>query len=620
MSTTYKIHPSIGIARVGNTTLDPTKSISDQGEAFYIAPVQAGGLPLDPKTFQPIQTSSGLGPATPFRNTNGELKKQAAFFQIIAYQGDEDQGTQVAVGSNSVKSIKWTVYLANKKASWYQFTQLTGSGQEGDKGYKAENVPLRNSEITGSDRNGLILDPGPRTLDGPSQNASFNLATKKELTPNSIDNLGSMYTDSASNLYVFGGQGNSGTTNVNPSDYPNYLYATTAYANNKGWYDDVADGPVTATIIMEDGSEIEVEGAWCIAGPPGYAPQIVNQVNLYDTMYDVFVRSSAFPNFETDLYNKATGEFNPDYKASLSYIQELLNRPNVYRYVTNMPALAVNNHSLVESESKGTLPPDQFPTYILRSPAQKDQAGLMPKLAGDNPISENTISKYLTLTATQYFLINQWVQGKSTKDGPVMTPGQARDMASLANCVGGPFCPGIEMTWISRNVTIYNAPFRIRAISNIPTEPGHLNWDNGVSGDYTTSGVEPGDLSKYMAQPWQTDFNECSIQPINPDATTNNTEGLNPPILWWWPAQRPLYVTPEGSDGEVVEWTRGYFQDPDSVGDGTPNIGDMQMVTNWKDLGFVVLDASFGGYQEIQRNTAAIEQYTKDNPPLKTIT
>jgi hypothetical protein len=32
------------------------------------------------------------------------------------------------------------VYLANKKASWFQFAQLTGSGMEGDVGYLQNNA------------------------------------------------------------------------------------------------------------------------------------------------------------------------------------------------------------------------------------------------------------------------------------------------------------------------------------------------------------------------------------------------------------------------------------------------------------------------------------------------
>ena len=51
----------------------------------------------------------------------------------------------------------------------------------------------------------------------------------------------------------------------------------------------------------------------------------------------------------------------------------------------------------------------------------------MPRLAGDNPLSNNTISKYLTLTRTQYHLLTQWKKGKIAWNGtkPSVSVGKA---------------------------------------------------------------------------------------------------------------------------------------------------------------------------------------------------
>ena len=232
----------------------------------------------------------------------------------------------------------------------------------------------------------------------------------------------------------------------------------------------------------------------------------------------------------------------------------------------------------------------------------------MPILAGDNPITNNTISKYLTVTETQFFLLSQWVAGKiSTSPAPPPSTAAQLDRASLENCVGGAFCPGIEMTWISRNTSIYASPLRINMSANIT--PGQLSQTNGDNNDYS-SGVEPGDIIKYMAQPWQADFNECSTQPITDDPNSNSSGTSS--NFWWWPATRP-YAVYTSLPSQQVFWTRGFQNDPDNATLQNPNLGDMQMVVNWPDLGIVA--QSGNGFVETERNTAAINAY---QPPLQT--
>jgi hypothetical protein len=157
------------------------------------------------------------------------------------------------------------------------------------------------------------------------------------------------------------------------------------------------------------------------------------------------------------------------------------------------------------------------------------------------------------------------------------------------------------MTWISRNTSIY-APlppkpslsdaFRIRH-KNLA---GGLTLTNGADNDYS-AGLEPGDVTKYMAQPWQADFNECSAQPI---------PGPNGTSYWWWPAQRPYSIFAAQNPGQQVFWTRT-SKNPD--GDTFPE--DLQMVTNWKDVGFIlnVGTAAAPQFVEIERNEEAINNF-----------
>jgi hypothetical protein len=616
MATIYKIHPAIGVARIGTSS------------QFYIAPDTGGGLPTDPVTGQPV---------TSFRDSTGDLLRQAQRFRVFSYDdtNPNDPGTEVTAGSGGVAAIEWTVYLANKKACWYQFEQLTGSGMEGDKGYLGNGQgtgpgmnPLRNMGITDpAARQALIIDPGPRTIGGNGNptSADFNVSgafsDPAQTQPYPITTLGSIQLDANGNLLVLAGNGSSGTTNLKPADPnlpPVYEYALTAYANNDGWFDDVSDGPVSATIVLTTGASVPVDvPAWCLGVPPKYAPQIMNQVTLFDTIYDVAVRMQ---NYNPELYSG--GAFNAGYLVDFpNEVAPILDRANLYQWVAEIPPAGVTAHIGITQDSAAA-----FPFYILRAPimppaVQNDTNGtnldvnLMPKLAGDNPISQFTRSKYLTLTQTQYFLVQQWVSGNVLPAGttrPTFPPAAAIDRAALENCVGGAFCPGIEMTWICRNTSIYSQPFRIQHAAN--PQQGKLSQTNGDDNLYP-HGVEPGDIIKYMAQPWQADFNECSNQPINPDLTTNDTSNAVTAVtFWWWPAQRPYFVYPsvDNPSGTQLPWTRGFLDDPNGTPTySMPNVGDMQMVMNWKDMGFIVLQQTPIGpqYLEVERNTPAITNY-----------
>jgi hypothetical protein len=601
MTVTYKIHPAIGAARIGNSA------------EYYLAPEAAGGLPLDPKTGNPIYGGPGVPPQNIYHDASGALKKQAARFKVFAYDNANpaDSGTRVAVGTTkingkTVTGIEWTVYLANKKASWFQFEQLTGSGMEGDAGYNGNNAnnkkgnPLRFNIALGTtddpatiadpNRQQLILDPGPRTVSGANAPAQDFSIASKGLQPFDITTLGQILTDADGNLIVLGGQGSSGTTDK---------IEITTYANNNGWFDDVSDGPVSAALVLDDGSKVPVDiPAWVICGPPKYAPELINLVTLYDTMYDVFVQSFGL---NPGLFNNG---FQTSYQPNrAAEIVPVLSRPNLYQYVAIIPPFGRTTHGSLAQLSSAQF--KQRVQAMLRGPDKKNTKGLMPYLAGDNPISTLQVSNYLTLTATQYFVLSQFANGVfSDAAPPPQGEGIALDQASLQNCVGGAFCPGIEMTWISRNTTIYTPlpanpslsdAFRIR---HKDLGAAGLSLTNGADNDYS-AGLEPGDITKYMAQPWQADFNECSDQ---------NVPGPDGPLLWWWPVQRPFSVVPAAGPAQQLPWTRLTADDTD------PNkvFLDLQMVTNWKDIGFIlnIGTAASPRFVEIERNQEAISDAT----------
>ncbi|HKP39148.1 MAG TPA: LodA/GoxA family CTQ-dependent oxidase [Pyrinomonadaceae bacterium] len=365
----FKIHPAIGIARVG-----------DSPDGFYLAPEQVGQLPME-------LTSDGKEqPIKTFKDSQQRVKRQAARFRVYGYEDGSDEGKELQVGSpikvvnqrngmvmeGQVLDIEWTVYLANKKASWYEFKQL-----DGEHGYDPTH-PLRNASITAPDaRQQLIIDPGPQTVSytnkkqrtaqfANGQNPGYSQSFPPPLTPMSIDTLGeirAIQQDKNIRLLVFGGFGNSGSFNTgfgNP--------VITDYANNDGWFDDVSDGPVTARVkfkvLKEDGRDpspntpptqfvpVQVP-AWVIVGYPRYAPQITDIITMDEIVYDVAVRNFGYepyiygttpfgagqtppdPENEKALNVwRETSQWNPDYYPYFYRdIWPILIRPNQYQFV-----------------------------------------------------------------------------------------------------------------------------------------------------------------------------------------------------------------------------------------------------------------------------------------------
>ena len=182
--------------------------------------------------------------ADDFRDKKGRMRRQAARFRVFRCNEKGEPEEEMVPGRGNLKRIHWTVHPANKKSVWYQFQ--TRNGQNG----YASNHPFRNADITNrEEREQMIIDPGPRTLTGPKQRATFARGSSdgypesfppENLEPKNIDTLGEILTDSRNRLIFVGGYGHAGST-YRP-------VGIVEYANNDGWWDDTSDGPVTATL------------------------------------------------------------------------------------------------------------------------------------------------------------------------------------------------------------------------------------------------------------------------------------------------------------------------------------------------------------------------------------
>jgi hypothetical protein len=384
MPAIYRIHPAVGIARLGNSP-----------DGFYIGPEAPAALPTDCDAQGNARlTPDGTQevPITTFKDAEGRVKRQAARFQVYVY--DEESpggrplklGDPVAGGGNQgmLADVQWRVWLGNKKASWYEFRQA-----EGEHGY-APTHPRRNLNVTGDQaRQRLIIDPGPRVVNvSDRRTASFDrdgtdlYATTfpPPLTPHSIDTLGELKTDDQARLLVLGGHGHSGSWNRDQFGQPRI----DTYANNDGWFDDTSDGPVMARLVMSSAEVgqnryVDVEyPAWVVTGYPGYVPEILDMITMDEVVEDVSIRQFATrtelygqsgtfarpqhvdPNDQAALTMWRAGrlQWNPEYRPWFYRdIWNILFRPDEFSYLSDVLGLSNFPHN---QSTRGTFDPEKL--------------------------------------------------------------------------------------------------------------------------------------------------------------------------------------------------------------------------------------------------------------------
>jgi hypothetical protein len=583
-----RVHPAIGIARVGNS------------EAFYLAPETIAGLPVPdepgPRTGGiPIRpdTEAETIHSSELRDAEGRFKRQAARFRIFQYPADQGEtwpargGEEVVIGSTVggrvVADIVWTVHVANKKANWYQSPDEWGiiAYEQPALGQ----LVLRNLE-EGLDphntnrRRRLVIDPGPRTIRGRSEGpVAFDHRTPPSVADRQaqvhplprypvsfprdsfpperlvepqgpIQTLGELRTDADGRLIVAGGHGRTAgwLTDTQhrrgePADLS--LVAITDAVNNDQWFDDTSDGPVRATLVFEDGGPpMEVHGAWVVTTDPGYAPQTLNVVSLWDDVYDTWVR-----NLGLDPQVWSNGAYNPDYRPSfVDHIQPFFKAAAQQMWNTSLPRFALAAHEAVGRIAATDHPDDTVLANLayIRNPNITTQAGvgapLMPLSLGDAG------QPFLSPSLTQYFFLQRWAANEFAPAAVPMSKGEYLDRATLQNCLGGRFSPGIDLTFIVRDPELYVSawrqagcgPFRVRRkpldYREARRAQPFLSFGWVPKSANATLGAEPGDLSKFMALPWHADYNSCAIHPTDPNPLNSGT------LYWSWPAQRPVTV------------------------------------------------------------------------------
>jgi len=490
-----KIFPSIGIARLGNSA-----------DKYFIGPEIPGN---HNPTFND-------GDDHNYKDSQFKIKRQAARFRLFGYEEGSNAPKEITLAE---ANIKWTVELANTKAEWKMFAQRGVGG-----GVEHPDLPRRNLDVT--DRNLLKITPGPRTISEPNQIEKFNTGKFKDKTVP----LGEIRTDNEDRLLVLGGSGKSDSPSGRNLDH---------FADNDDWYDDVSDGPVKALVqIKGTNNWIQASSAWVICAPPKFSPPIEHIVTLYDTLLQVavdrlnFVMPSRRLSFTKDVYPLLARAMNMKWVSSSASAMH----PTLMQMI---PVPGSHGPAGSKSDRQGIFNRLRNPNT---PPHEHNPGKNMPKIWSDVYDIHNGIT--LAVTKIQYHIFEQWKDwtgdeidndwiGHPVPD-TVITP-EGLTQAALENCIGGAFYPGIETSYMTRDNYPFIEPFRLDA-----------------------SLLSPGDLTKQMAVPWQSDFNDCGYD-----------TGLQ-----WWPAARPddVYLT----DGSHVKWDREMIN------------SNKDMVDNWYKLGFIV--------------------------------
>lgn len=640
--TVFRVHPTINFARFGTS------------DEFYLSPEtsagipvpgtdQLGGLPLNAETGETISSAD-------LRDEQGQLKRQAARFKLFAYRNEGEDcypngggeeilpGTRLADG-RVVKEIVWTVHLANKKAGAYIIVN-----SQGINAYADGKVPqLRNPEEYGTVDSpsrllALNIDPGPRAIAGseaaavhfdqqtlasyvneageivqqPKYPQRFPADSYAELyePTGPLNSLGELRTDQEGRLLVLA---SFGRTAAMYDEYGDPI-PLTGDLNNVGWFDDAADGPVSATVIFEDAPAEQAFGAWVVCADPGYAPQIRNVVSVWDDVYNTWIRDLQLQPEIYGKYHKPDTphdqhplNYNPDYKPVFDRdIRPIFKAASLQRWTANLPELALRAHTAVESITGDDQPNETIMAGLnyIRNPNNQGESSvgvpLMPLSLGDAG------KDFLSVSKTQYFFLEQWSKNLyDASEGPRLGPGELLDIASLSNCLGGRYVPGIELSYVVREKDIYITDWQTSGSGPFRVKPQPLDYATAqpdqpfLSGGWIplhdmTQGLQPGDLSKFMAIPWQTDYNSCSIHQTSINTARDNTSTGNPSTLYWsWPSQRPdaVYVADEVVNNVLPQqkWSiRGpgtYAQDPKTASTFQK---PLQAVEQWDRIGIIL--------------------------------
>jgi hypothetical protein len=518
------IHPGIGIARVGNAT----------GEDDYF--------------FGPEVPGAGPDPSGGFRDACGHLKRQAARFRIYATLQNDDV---VEVTAEDAK-IEWRVELANLKAGWYRFTTAMDLPHN-----LAVSCTRRNPEIGLTDVNSGLLNraqldimPQPKKIEGVKRSGKDFVFGDGKFFDQKVY-LGELRTDEAGRLIVLGGRGDTG---AHPPDK-----AASTFANNDGWHDDISDGPVRATVSIGD-RIFEADPAYVAVTPPNFGPGLFGVLTMDDVAREGFYAAGfgkppQQPSFTDDIwpiFDRLSGN-------------QWVNHGIFMLHGRGSP-LDARNPDVVKKLADASTAAKPFRHAIFK--LFRDPAAIVPAPTTLPPFYGDGIdyitgdftpldtSADLTLTPILQRMLCQWAEGDFVSDWkgfpglpafadlPPSKQRHALDRANLYDLLGGPFHPGIELTWIMRRPNLWRAAYRLK----ITPEGTRARQDFGseltpqiaLDEKGPLSECGPGSLTRWLGVPWQTDAGSCG-------SGGNYTPTYYLSVPSFWAARVPNDVLPQAA-------------------------------------------------------------------------
>ncbi|OTG64838.1 LodA/GoxA family CTQ-dependent oxidase [Acinetobacter silvestris] len=492
----YVIYPAIGIARVGNAP-------AEENDFFY-------GPSLSPALTDATNKNIDFNTFT-FKNKKGQIKKQAAKFQIYELDTKTQLFKKITLDEKIIEKIEWTVHLANQKAAWFDFSNAQ------DLNALALPQTLRNEAIS---RQSLVADAKEQTLS--TKNKTERKQCNAQVFQQNL-HLGEIRLNEQGELIVLGGDGHA---------YSNGSPITT-FANNDGWIDDISDGTVRARIYLKNGKDIEAEPAHVVVTPPNYGQGLNGIVTMYDVIQDLFERENIIQpeqtNFDQHIYPilKNLGNmqwinqgfhlaFGVNSEFDLSD-QQFLSSLNDKNYDKNIKQKIFN---------------------LFRDPESTEiELAKNPQLYGDSfGDFDYFANQSLSITPTQYKHLKNWSSNnyshkKQTNKFDHLSEPLQLTCYNLDSCLGGPFHPGIELTWNLRNLIMWNVaksstpknqpklPIQSVDPYRLNTAPKgtalFVNYQTTMSQEILLhpqgplSRTEPGALTRYLGVPWHTDEASC---------------------------------------------------------------------------------------------------------------
>lgn len=425
------VHPALGIARVGNAT-----------DGYFLAPEIPGTAAVDTDRFR------DPGPAGEAQR----VKRQAVRFRIYATLRS---GRKVEITADD-GTIEWRVEIANLKAGWYQFNNAM------DLGAIALGAKRRNAAVTGQNRRKLDIRPAEQSISGRDKAGDAFRFDDGRFHGQPVY-LGELRTDTRGRLLFLGGHGVSAA--LDPNAKP------TTFANNDGWHDDTSDGPVRATVKI-GGVTFEAKPGYVVTAPTNYAPGLFGVVTMDDVIVDAYIAKGwrarpATPSFTRDIFPMF------DRLAGNQWVNE-----GMYLLFGHGARLDLGDEATIRKLADNAPAARALRAQVLalfRPPhAARPQNAALPTFYGDTYGESDTVGDVdLSLTPTQYAMLTDWANGNfhadwhgrpRAADFDLLTPDaqvEALDRAGLTECLGGPFHPGIELTWIMRNPLVWEAPYRM---------------------------------------------------------------------------------------------------------------------------------------------------------------